>query len=445
LSFFVRRRIVLGLIIGILFILFSALGTFVINEDYTTTVNELSHYNTMQSLISNLTVEVDDAETGQRGFLITDNATYLTPYVSALNSINATNAALGLAVAGNSNLTSLYQQLQPAISQKLSELNETISLRETEGFAAAQAVVNTNAGQQYMNDIRAVLGQMNANISAVESAEKTTAVAQSSERIDSTVFNALVAVGAFSFAVYAAVDSLGKEQKARREAELLQDILTHDIRNYNQVSKMGTEMLYDLYQDDPRSRGILSSVLDSIEGSSQLAEKGKKLGKVLSEEKPKLGPIDLLGSIENSLNLVENSSRETDKTIEKTIENLTERTRPTVMADELLDDVFTNLLSNSVKYTEGKDVSIRIVVEPDQKSMQCWKISITDAAKGIPDEQKKVIFSRYLKGAKGTGLGMSIVHALVVERYDGRIEVKNAVPDDYRKGTTVEIWLLKGA
>jgi signal transduction histidine kinase len=48
-----------------------------------------------------------------------------------------------------------------------------------------------------------------------------------------------------------------------------------------------------------------------------------------------------------------------------------------------------------------------------------------------------------LKTAKGSGLGMSIVHALVVDRYRGKIEVKNTVSDDYRKGTMVEILLKK--
>jgi signal transduction histidine kinase len=42
---------------------------------------------------------------------------------------------------------------------------------------------------------------------------------------------------------------------------------------------------------------------------------------------------------------------------------------------------------------------------------------------------------------KGSGLGLSIVHSLVVERYKGKVSIKNRVPDDYRKGTTVEIWL----
>lgn len=416
-----------------------------INEDYTQTVNQLAHYNNVQVQISNLTIEVDDAETGQRGFLITGNASYLSPYTSALSSINSTDTALGRAVAGDVNLGSLYTALQPAISDKLSELNETILLRETRGFTAAQAEVNNNLGQTYMSDIRTILGEMSGNVSQLETQDRATAVVQSSERIDTVVFNAIVAVAAFLFAVYAAVDSLQKEQKARREAELLQDILTHDIRNYNQVSKIGAELLYDLYRDDPRSTGILTSILASIDGSSQLAEKGKKLGKVLSEGKTKLRPVNLLQSIQGSMDLVKSSSLELGKTINSQIENLTGQETLTVLADELLDDVFTNLFSNSAKYTEGKDVTIRVVVEPDLNNVQLWKISVTDAAKGIPDEQKQVIFSRYLKSAKGSGLGMSIVRALVVERYEGKIQVKNAVPEDYSKGTTIEIWLLRGA
>ena len=69
------------------------------------------------------------------------------------------------------------------------------------------------------------------------------------------------------------------------------------------------------------------------------------------------------------------------------------------------------------------------------------KISIADRGRGIPDERKNAVFSRYLTSEKGTGLGMSIVYALVVERYGGTIQIKNRVPEDYTQGTRIDIFL----
>jgi signal transduction histidine kinase len=59
----------------------------------------------------------------------------------------------------------------------------------------------------------------------------------------------------------------------------------------------------------------------------------------------------------------------------------------------------------------------------------------------IPDEIKSQAFARYLARASGSGLGMSIIHALVIERYKGKIPLRNRIENDYKQGTIVEIWL----
>jgi signal transduction histidine kinase len=91
-----------------------------------------------------------------------------------------------------------------------------------------------------------------------------------------------------------------------------------------------------------------------------------------------------------------------------------------------------------VKYTPGESVFIETLVEEEPPY---WKVSISDRGKGIEDDRKERAFTRYQNAAKGSGLGLSIVHSLVVERYNGKVGIRNRVPDDYRKGTTVEIWL----
>jgi signal transduction histidine kinase len=62
---------------------------------------------------------------------------------------------------------------------------------------------------------------------------------------------------------------------------------------------------------------------------------------------------------------------------------------------------------------------------------------------GITDEIKSRIFSRYLEGARGSGLGMSIVHALVVERYNGRVLIGDRVKGDYKQGVSIAVCLRK--
>ncbi len=257
-----------------------------------------------------------------------------------------------------------------------------------------------------------------------------------------------------------------KEAKSRKQAELLQDILAHDIRNYNQVARLSAELLGEELKDNIPVQSIVESMLKAIDGSTSLLDRAKRLGKVLSEQNPSLYAVDLRRTISSSILLIKQSFQ--DKAIELKEEypnSMSSVSSISVKADDLLAEVFTNLLSNCVTYTEGQGVEIELKVKDgsslsfklaaggnlaafDSTSLStpienCWVISITDHGKGIHDELKSKLFSRYLDSAKGSGLGMSIVHALVVERYKGSIRVINRVAGDHTKGTTIELCLPK--
>ncbi len=437
---FGQRRITIGFTIGIVFLIFTTLGTVVLATQYQQTITDLRHYESLQMTISDLLSEILNAETGQRGYVITGNLSYLAPYYKGLSAIDQTNASLKSLSAGNANLTTGYQELQPYIADKLSELNETIFLRSTQGFAEAQAVVNSSSGEAYTDEIRAITEGMSAYVSQQEASDVALSNSQESERLDGTYFDTVVALGVIGFAIYSVRRNLSNEEKARQEAQLLQDILTHDIRNYNQITKLSAELLQGMNKD-PESAQIVSTILQSVDGSTQLVDRAKKLGKILSEENVKLSPVDLVSTIENSMKLAKSANKDLGKTIVDQLKLASGVKRdPQVLADSLLEEIFVNLYSNSVKYTEGQVVNIETLVEEDQNY---WKVSVSDSGKGISDDRKSSVFSRYMKSSSGSGLGLSIVYALVVQRYNGRIKVKDTVEGDHTKGTTVEFWLRK--
>jgi signal transduction histidine kinase len=235
------------------------------------------------------------------------------------------------------------------------------------------------------------------------------------------------------------VETLSKEERSRRQAQLLQDILTHDIRNYNQVSKLSAELLREKFANDPEVQTLIDSLLQSIDGSTSLVERGRRLGRILSEDAVKIYPVNLVESLQRSLSLVRQGSKERVIS-EKTV--LPEGLRANEMlveADDLLDEVFSNIFSNSVKYSEGHNVQLGIKIEDDDKY---WKVSLSDQGIGIPQDLLSKVFDRYLAGARGSGLGMSIVHALVVHRYNGRLEV-TSTQEASSSGTTIHVWLKK--
>lgn len=97
---------------------------------------------------------------------------------------------------------------------------------------------------------------------------------------------------------------------------------------------------------------------------------------------------------------------------------------------QMLNQVFSNLLGNSLKFTPaGGTVSIEMIEEHDNE----WIIGVSDTGIGIPEEDVHKLFKveekytrKGLQGEKGTGLGLPVVHE-IIQKHCGSIEVKSNV------------------
>ncbi len=105
---------------------------------------------------------VTDAETGQRGYLITGDETYLRPYTTTVTGIDAQFTQLRALTASDPVQQQPITALDQKVQETLAELRQTIDVRRDRGFAAAQQLVLANTGQQAMADIRTLLDRIEA-------------------------------------------------------------------------------------------------------------------------------------------------------------------------------------------------------------------------------------------------------------------------------------------
>lgn len=101
-----------------------------------------------------------DAETGQRGYVITGETRYLTPYQGARELVDQKLRHLRELTSDNPIEQQRLTALEPEVNTKFAELQETIDLRRTKGFAAAAQEVLTDKGKNAMDSIRNLIGEM---------------------------------------------------------------------------------------------------------------------------------------------------------------------------------------------------------------------------------------------------------------------------------------------
>src|SRR5664279_1471329 len=100
-----------------------------------------------------------DAETGQRGYIITGEERYLEPYNLAVKDVfTKINDVLEL-TKDNANQQQRLSTLKSLVTDKFTELNQTIETRKIKGFDAALQIIITDKGKKIMDDIRSVIAE----------------------------------------------------------------------------------------------------------------------------------------------------------------------------------------------------------------------------------------------------------------------------------------------
>ena len=99
---------------------------------------------------------VDDAETGQRGYLLTGKPTYLEPYRRAVTALPGAIAQLERLISGDPTEEATAAELRSATAEKLDELAQTVALEQAGDRAGALALVQTDRGQRAMQRIHQI-------------------------------------------------------------------------------------------------------------------------------------------------------------------------------------------------------------------------------------------------------------------------------------------------
>ncbi len=228
--------------------------------------------------------------------------------------------------------------------------------------------------------------------------------------------------------------------EAKNQAELYLDLMGHDISNMHQIIMGQLELAKEVMDTDSKlevaDRELIDTSLDTLERSARLIENVRNLQRMrrgeFNDEIIDLNELipGVIGEYENVLPA-------------STIKFISDGRHP-VKANKLLHDVFTNLIGNAIKHSNGTTVDIAVKVEDVRDGgNDYYKVSIEDNGPGVPDDMKDKIFNRLQRGdtkARGMGLGLYLVKSLL-DSFDGKVWVEDRISDDHSKGSRFMVLL----
>ncbi len=225
-------------------------------------------------------------------------------------------------------------------------------------------------------------------------------------------------------------------ERLKSQAELYVDIMAHDINNMNQAMMGYLEIALDLTDTKGSEKELIEKPLEIIGHSSKLIDNVKKLRKLESGE---VHPAVMdLGKVLSEVKAEYQNTGGRDITI-----NYTPVTGYYLKANEMLPDIFSNLVGNAIKHTNGPlDINI-VLATISQNGVKYYRVAVEDNGPGVPDDLKKKLFSEIRKDehkALRRGIGLQLVKSLVNE-LKGKVWVEDRVKGEYSKGARFVVML----
>jgi signal transduction histidine kinase len=460
--------IVLSLIGGNIYLAIRTVG------DLSSTQQRL--YRTSESVLAlnNLHISILSAETGQRGYLLTQIDDYLQPYRDALNAVTAQMQIVQDQSFQHQQARNKLQSLLAISADKVNELETTVGLALVNHEQRAIAQVMTGRGKNLYSDILALINDLKlAEIAFRDSQYAKLLKIQKEAKLTFSISGITSALLLLAMLVLARVnmrnegkllstleqqnDNLTEQVKIRtqeltafsdeltrsnRELEDFAFVASHDLQEPLRKIRAFGDRLISNYSEKLDDKGVdyitrmklaaerMSNLINDLLEFSRITTRGKDFADV--DMQTLLD--DILGDLEIA--------------IEESHSHITAQPLPVIQGDKgQMYQLFLNLLSNAIKFRKA-DISPQISIQYEQQEikdevteldLQWHVITIIDNGIGFEQEFADKIFIPFqrLHGRSeytGTGIGLAVCRR-IVERHGGTILAES----ELGKGTTLTI------
>ena len=390
---------------------------------------------------------LQDAETGERGFLLSGDEKYLEPFERAEAEFPSQFEKLAADAMDRPGLRNDVLALKGMAELKLASLRQAIEARREATWTNAFDRAREEEGNRLMQNIRELINRLDQRPQDMVTATGDDTRQQIRRTLLATLLAGGVGLGAGIMALYLSRVALQKEKNERRLAE--QAIraesaareksaflanMSHEIRTpMNAILGFSDLLASDLPPGD-KARQRVQAIRDSATSLLQLINDILDLSKIdAGVIELHLEPTDLREVSEFMQTVFAQQAAKKGLRLEYVLDP--ELPNAVMLDRSRLRQVLVNLIGNSIKFTERGTVTlaVRWRLDPGKRGRGALELDVRDTGVGIPLERQGDIFRPFVQvnpqrtgEQQGSGLGLSIVHRLT-DRMGGTISVESAV------------------
>jgi len=451
-NWFVGRGATVGFVLALCMLVASAALAYRNIESIYENEALVIHTHEVLDSLRRVMTSITDAETGQRGYIITGLDEYLRPYERALADIDSEVDRVEQLTADNPEQAARLKELQTALDERLKSLAEGIETRREAGLEAGRDYVLEGRGKKQMAIIRAAIAKMIETETALLSIRGSDSQTTYGTAIFTTAVTTVVGLAMIATAYFLTARELVNRRRMTAELECRVAERTQELNLANQSLRMSNRELeqfasvasHDLQEPlrkieafgdrlktrcteslDEQGRDYLERVLVSASRMRNLISDLLNFSRVTTRAQP-FERLDLNRTAQEVVSDLEGRLQQVNGRIE--VGRL-----PTIDADPLqIRQLLQNLIGNALKFHRPEIPPLvkvaATIVENGPQSKTC-RLTIADNGIGFEEVYLDRIFDVFqrLHGRneyEGTGMGLAICRK-ITERHRGTITAKS--------------------
>ena len=395
-----------------------------------------------------------DMETGQRGYLLTGDITYLAPYRDAERKLPELVAHLTTQLERDSDARVSFAAIRKELQHKKMEMDMAISIFHESGRDAAIEYIRSDFGKALMSELRRNITALTLDQEALAKNFRDQSISLIEQR-NWTIFViallGLIAGMTGHWLVRGHLRQLALEATLRAQAQsaisannektsFLAD-MSHEIRTPMNAIFGFTQLLEEIVEGE-RQRFYVKAIQQSGQALLDLINDILDLSRIEAGKlEVELAPTDLRELFASLQTMFSQMAMEKGLRLRHKVD--ADVPDALLLDPRRLRQIMINLIGNAIKYTDHGEVTLHVSAEvnpDDEQFVQCT-MAVTDTGTGIAAADLTRVFEPFTqvessseKARSGTGLGLSIVKRLS-ELLGGRISIESVVDS----GTTVRL------
>lgn len=399
--------------------------------------NDVIHTQSILARLQIMLTAVDDAESGQRGYILTGEASYLKPYTGAQDQITRQQARLTTLLVDDPTYLARLDVLQRLIAQKMIELQTTLNLYQSGNHQQALDLISSGQGLLIMDQIRQQFTSMQTDLRSLLTQRNAQAQDQLKETLTTDIIASIANVTLIIVVFVLSRRALRQRERVAAQQEVLLEreslsrqqaeeavlvrnrflaIAAHEIKTPLTALLTSWQVVQRRQareaNPDERQRQQWTLIQEQMQRLRSLTEIVFDISRLdTSALAIRHDPIDVTAIVEHTVAMVEATTERHRFVID--IEE-----SPLVVLGEAVrvDQVISNLLQNAVKYSPfGGTITTRVSCDAGEVH-----ISISDNGIGIPASDLPHLYERFYRASNadpehinGLGIGLYIVQEIV--------------------------------